>query len=491
MRIQNKIMLGAVIFVLCAAAAYAQVSISSIPVTTVRTGGRAELAGSVRVAAGAGGTGAGDTFTITYSDPITDTNGASGILLDASSTWATCSVSSVVNSNANNNGVVTVVCTAGAGANQYFQVDGVRITVDGYPSYPVNATIGALVTPITAGQSQAVVVESIAAALVDGQTTTTKNSSMTFLANGTNIGIVASKFYLKEGFASAVKTITDEGLPSATQSTQILLTVSGLPAGVTVALTNGVTTSATLTPTFSNATFSSTATTSLVSFSADSLSAVESLELDFTTTVGATATLPLTATTYSVAAQLYPNAAALSATGGVVTPFVAPKFSPTAVSFTSTILTIAPATTNLLIPFSSTQANYDTAIAIANTTTDPYTVGGATPQSGTITFYFYPNDGTTISSYTTSATSPGSGLSTTGVLTTGSTYAVSLIKLLGVAAPTRTAPFSGYIIAVVNATNCHGISYITNYSGFTSFSPLLLLPTPAVTARTFDEKLTF
>ena len=51
MRIQNKIMLGAVIFVLCAAAAYAQVSVSSIPVTTVRNTGRAELAGAVRVTA--------------------------------------------------------------------------------------------------------------------------------------------------------------------------------------------------------------------------------------------------------------------------------------------------------------------------------------------------------------------------------------------------------------------------------------------------------
>jgi hypothetical protein len=79
------------------------------------------------------------------------------------------------------------------------------------------------------------------------------------------------------------------------------------------------------------------------------------------------------------------------------------------------------------------------------------------------------------------------------VLNSGYTYTVGLTQLLAAAAPTRTAKFSGYIIAVVNASDCHGIAYITNYSAFTSFTPLLVIPNPAVTPRSAqqDEKLAF
>jgi len=329
-----------------------------------------------------------------------------------------------------------------------------------------------------------------------------KNSAATALANATNILTNPAKLFVKEGFASAFKTLSEEGGANATQATQILLTVAGLPAGVNVAVASGAGTTGTLTASFSAATFTSLVTTSVVTVTGDSQSAVETLEFDFTTSFGLGAgapTLPLAATSYTVTATLTPNDAALSATGGIFTSgtpatLKRPKFAVSSLS--GTVLTILPASTSMLLPFASTQANYDTAIAIANTTTDPFgATSGAAAQNGTITFNFYPNDvpTTTIASYTTSATSPGSGLTATGVLNSGSTYTVSLIKLLQAAAPTRTAAFSGYIIAVVNATDCHGISYITNYSGFTSFSPLLVIPNPGGTPRSTqaNEQLAF
>ena len=493
MRIQNKIMLGAVIFVLCAAAAYAQVTVSSIPVTTARSTGRAELAGSVRVTATAA-TPAGDTFTVRYGIPVTN-DSTTGISISiGGGLGAGCTIAGVDNTN----GIVTITgCPAAGGANQYFELDGVRVSLDGYAGTSVNATVGALLTTITAGQTQAVVIQSIAAGMVDGQTTTLKNTTATVLANATNLLTSPAKLFVKEGFASAFKSLTEEGT-GASQATQILLTVSGLPTGVTVAVASGAgTSSGTLTATFSAASFTSLVTTSAVTITGDSQSAVETLEFDFTPSF-TTPTLPLATTSYTVAATLTPNDAALSTTSGVFksgTPptYKAPKFAVSNLS--GTVLTVLPASTSMLIPYASTQATYDTAIAIANTTTDPFgaTTGGAAAQNGAITFYFYPNDGTTIASYTTSATSPGSGLTTSGVLNSGSTYTVGLTKLLQAAAPTRTAPFSGYIIAVVNATDCHGISYITNYSGFTSFSPLLVIPNPGGTARTSlaDEKLAF
>ena len=499
MRIQNKIMLGAVIFVLCAAAAYAQTSVSSIPVTTARSTGRAEAAGAVRVTSTAASTPAGDTFTINYGLPITN-DSTTGMTLDAGDTWpAGCTIAAVNNTA----GVVTIGgCPASSGIGQYFQLDGVRISLDGYAGTSVNATVGALLTTITAGQTQAVVIQSIAAGMVDGQTATLKNSAATALANATNILTNPAKLFVKEGFASAFKTLSEEGGANATQATQILLTVAGLPAGVNVAVASGAGTTGTLTASFSAATFTSLVTTSVVTVTGDSQSAVETLEFDFTTSFGLGAgapTLPLATTSYTVTATLTPNDAALSATGGIFTSgtpatLKRPKFAVSSLS--GTVLTILPASTSMLLPFASTQANYDTAIAIANTTTDPFgATSGAAAQNGTITFNFYPNDvpTTTIASYTTSATSPGSGLTATGVLNSGSTYTVSLIKLLQAAAPTRTAAFSGYIIAVVNATDCHGISYITNYSGFTSFSPLLVIPNPGGTPRSTqaNEQLAF
>ena len=45
--------------------------------------------------------------------------------------------------------------------------------------------------------------------------------------------------------------------------------------------------------------------------------------------------------------------------------------------------------TSLLFPFMTNQLGFDTGIAIANTSTDPYGSNAATPQSGTCTLNFY------------------------------------------------------------------------------------------------------
>jgi hypothetical protein len=474
MRIQNKIMLGAVIFVLCAAAAYAQVGVSSIPVTTVRNTGRAELAGAVQLTAG--GATVADTFTIRYGVPIT--NGTTtGIAIDAASTWPGCAIAALGVDNVN--GIVTITCGAAA-AGQFFKITGVRVSVDGFAGSQILATIGALFTPITAGQSSAVVIESVA----PGLKLAFGNSVQSFLANSFTATGTGKVFY-QEGFASAFRTITDEGgaITGATGPTTILLTLAGLPAGYTVTASFGAGTSPTLTAALSGATFTSTTTQRTITITAENVAILETLEVDFTLGFGFTVALPLNPASFAVTATLYPNDAALSIFGGVVVPFNAPKFAVSNVPSDAgqTIITIIPASTSFVIPYATTALGYDTGIAIANTTSDPFGAftGGATKQNGTITFNFYPNDGTTIAPYTTKAGSPGSGLTAAGVLNSGSTYVVLLSQVLTAAG--RTTAFTGYIIPIVNANECHGVAFVSDFTGkFTSFAPMLIIPNPAV-----------
>jgi hypothetical protein len=133
----------------------------------------------------------------------------------------------------------------------------------------------------------------------------------------------------------------------------------------------------------------------------------------------------------------------------------------------ATVLTIVPASTYLMVPFASTVGLYDTAVAIANTTKDP--LGSAKPQSGAITFYFYGQDGSTFNYSPTGSTN---GL-TSGLLPAGGTYSALVSDLL--AAAGKPADFTGYIFAVVNATNAHGEYFVTDWTDFTHGALMLVV----------------
>jgi len=103
--------------------------------------------------------------------------------------------------------------------------------------------------------------------------------------------------------------------------------------------------------------------------------------------------------------------------------------------------------------------------------------GGATPQTGTMTFYFYAQAGGVIASYTTSGSSPGDGLNSAGALPPGGTYSVLLSQLLKAAG--GPSSFNGYVFIITQFTNGHGQYFITNFSGgFTSGAQLLVLSGP-------------
>jgi len=105
---------------------------------------------------------------------------------------------------------------------------------------------------------------------------------------------------------------------------------------------------------------------------------------------------------------------------------------------------------NLLFPFVTNQAGFDTGIALANTSLDPY---GTTPQSGTVTLNYYGNTvggGAAPPAQKTSSVVPG-GQELIFTLSNGGNF--------GIAA---TPGFQGYIIAVANFQYCHAFAFISD-----------------------------
>jgi hypothetical protein len=284
------------------------------------------------------------------------------------------------------------------------------------------------------------------------------------------------------------------GNSTATQGVQLLLTFAGIPSGVTlggcgvsVNLPNG-NVSTTATATTSAATVTSSNNTQTISFSnafPPDLTVIESVNFFCTTlTVGSSATLPLTPGNITVTATLAPTGNALSSSGAVLTSATAgqvPRYANNPLpSPALTVIVIAPAQTNMLIPFVVAEGGYDTGIAIANTTTDPFgTSFGARAQNGAITFTIYPRTGSSCT-VTPSSSAVGIGLTSAGLLESGRTYTVLLSELLKVAGSNCPATMTGYVFAVANFTHGHGSAFVTDFRAFTSYTNVLILFPPSL-----------
>jgi len=146
-------------------------------------------------------------------------------------------------------------------------------------------------------------------------------------------------------------------------------------------------------------------------------------------------------------APMYTAAAAGSAT---FAPQLVPRFS-AGTATAQNLFAIATCQSNLLFPFVTNQAGFDTGIAIANTSLDPF---GTSPAGGNCTLNYYgslPNGQplTSTSERTTSAIQGGQTL--TMVLSTGGNFG------------TRGNPnMQGYIIAQCDFLYAHGFAFITD-----------------------------
>ncbi len=136
-----------------------------------------------------------------------------------------------------------------------------------------------------------------------------------------------------------------------------------------------------------------------------------------------------------------------------------PRFVDTSTS--SNVLTIVPCTCNLLFPFVTNQAGFDTGVAIANTSVDPFLT---TPQSGPIVLNFYGqlSGGTALTASQATVTTPSvpAGCILTMTLSGGGGVMNCANAPTGTVAP--LAGFQGYIIAQAQFQYCHGFAFITD-----------------------------
>jgi len=122
-----------------------------------------------------------------------------------------------------------------------------------------------------------------------------------------------------------------------------------------------------------------------------------------------------------------------------------PNFSITSSTTTLTGSTFNQCATSLLFPFVTNQLGFDTGLAIANTSTDPFGSNAATPQTGTCTLNFYGSG----------APSPSNVV--TATIPSGTVYAQALSGI--------AAGFQGYMIAQCGFQFGHGFAFITDGVG--------------------------
>jgi len=211
-------------------------------------------------------------------------------------------------------------------------------------------------------------------------------------------------------------------------------------------------------------------------------------EIDYAVTTPVSTTAAVTTPgTISVTATMFPLGDGVDTVGVPRQDQGYPVFLAADVGPT-TIVNIIAANTTLLMPYGVVVGGFDTGIAIANTTSDPFGTGGggATKANGTLVADFFPTTatggaGTPFTLTTSSTVKPGSGLSSDGTLASGATWTVFLSELRSAAG--QTGNFSGYLFIRANFLNAHGTATITDFKTFSLTSNVLVLPPPATTSR--------
>jgi len=314
---------------------------------------------------------------------------------------------------------------------------------------------------------------------------------------------------LTEGFASAFRTAAQSSnapcnpacaSPSLPNGTNIRLTFNNVPTGV--ALTLASNTGSGLTATLSNTSITSTSNTTTVTFTATSLTTTETLEIDITDVTVSSSAAVTTPGTITATATLVPigdgvinddpNRLGLPRQDQGYPTFTEADLGPV------TVVNIVAANTTMLMPYALVLPPFDTGIAVANTTADPFGAagGGATASSGTITLNFFPTAsaggaGTPFSLTTSSTVRPGAGLSSDGTLAAGATWTVLLSQAMSAAG--QTGNFVGYVFVQANFLNAHGVGTISDFRTYSLATNVLVLQPPPTVGRSSVnvEQLTF
>jgi len=316
-----------------------------------------------------------------------------------------------------------------------------------------------------------------------------------------------ASFVITAGFAGAWRSaganLTNGGSATTVNSSRIQLTFQNVPSGVTITLSanptvstssgkaaaafyvSGVGASVTTSATAQITSSTNTATIEILS---GSLTSTPQLEVDITGISLSSTAAVTTPGAISLTASMAPFCT--TAQDGAGVPIESngyPCFTEAEVG-PVTVINILPTQTTMLMPYALTLPPYDTGIAIANTTADPFgsSGGGATSSSGTITLNFFPTTstggaGTPFSLTTSSTVRPGLGLSSDGTLAAGATWTVLMSQLLTAAG--QTGNFTGYIFLTTNFLDAHGTATISDFRTYSLTANVLVMPPPATASR--------
>ncbi len=167
------------------------------------------------------------------------------------------------------------------------------------------------------------------------------------------------------------------------------------------------------------------------------------ISVEYTSNTGSNIPAPTT-TPATVGVEFSPQ----STVGTAATTSPIPRFGPSGSPVA--LFSISPCSCNLLFPFVTNIAGFDTGVALANTSVDPY---GTSPQSGTVTLNYYG---------TTSGGGAAPAKATTTSAVTGGTELIFTLSNGGNYGIPATPGFEGYIIAQANFQFCHGFAFISD-----------------------------
>ena len=149
-----------------------------------------------------------------------------------------------------------------------------------------------------------------------------------------------------------------------------------------------------------------------------------------------------------------------------------PRFIAAQPSTSANVFSIEKCACNILFPFVTVQAGFDTGIAIANTTADPSGgvpgvngFVGVAPQQGTVTFYYYGTSsaaGGAPPASQISAVVPAGQVLTYDLYSGGGSVGGGTTGSVANGLTNSAAGFQGYVIAQSSFQYCHGFAFISN-----------------------------
>jgi len=482
---------------------------SSLP-QQARIEGLTETMGAVVLqATGTGTITSGSSITILYSGTITSTAGTNTV--SGSFSGTTCGAAPAMPCPAGSGtggsfsvtasgNQLTLSVTGGSiffKAGDYIVISQVRVNVNalGSSASTVTATLSGTSAnptsnPITFTQSTVPVASVVSPSLsvsfnAGGAGSTLQTCSVTGPGGSGNPGF---NIVVSERYPAALTTFNQETsfTPNATvhNGTQLVVTLSGVPAGLGVAF-SGVNTNNT---TFSGGNVSLTTGntfqtgTPVYTFTVvgGSTAAAEKVELDFNVGAANSSSTGFSSGAAITALGTTQNITASVTLGPVQAASAGPVSFASNVEGTGTVATIGDCVTNLLFPFVTNQVGFDTSLQIANTSSDAlaFSSGNATKQNGTCTLTLYPTDLTTQTA-TAAGTVGTPSQVTTPTIAAGGVYQALL-------SGTSFKSQSGYILAVCRFVDAHGFSFVTNGPSATATISqgllALVIPNSSITA---------